>query len=54
LKPLGKELDGKLVIVNTEWPIETMFYVDCIAYPYIPDPMVISELQQKGYTVLIR
>jgi len=54
LKPLGKELDGKLVIFNTEWPIETMFYVDCSAYPCIPDQMVISELQEKGYTVLIR
>lgn len=53
-KPLGKKLNGKLVIFNTQWPIETMFYVDCIAYPYIPDPVVISDLQKRGYVVLIQ
>ena len=53
MKALGKALNGKLVIFNTERPIETMFYVDCIAYPFIPDQRTISDLKQRGFMVLI-
>jgi 4-amino-4-deoxy-L-arabinose transferase-like glycosyltransferase len=54
LKPLGKKYNGKLVIFNTERPIETMFYVDCIAYSNIPSDEKIIELEKKGYTVIVQ
>lgn len=54
LKPLGKQYNGKLVIFNTERPIETMFYIDCIAYSIIPSDEKIIELERKGYKVIVK
>jgi 4-amino-4-deoxy-L-arabinose transferase-like glycosyltransferase len=54
LKPLGRKYDGKLVIFNTDRPIETMFYVDCIAYSILPSNERISELEKKGYKVIVQ
>lgn len=53
-EPLGKKYNGKLVIFNTERPIETMFYVDCVAYSSLPPEEKISELEKKGYKVIVR
>ncbi len=54
LAPLGEAADGKLVIFNTEHPIETMFYVDCVAYSFIPEQHVIADLEKKGYRIMIQ
>ncbi len=53
LKPLGIKYNGKLVIFNTDRPIETMFYVDYIAYSNIPSHEKIIELEKKGYKVIV-
>jgi 4-amino-4-deoxy-L-arabinose transferase len=54
LEPLSKQYNGKLIIFNTDRPIETMFYIDCIAYSIIPEKEKILELEQEGYKVLIK
>ena len=54
LQPLAKQLNGKLIIFNTDRPIESMFYLDCIAYSFIPTKDKIAELEKEGYVVLIK
>lgn len=49
----GLAPNGKLVVFGAAQPIETMFYVDCVAYPSLPDARQIKELQGRGYTVLM-
>jgi hypothetical protein len=53
LEPLGRKYNGKLVIFNTGRPIETMFYVDCVAYSILPTQEKIIELEKKGYKVIV-
>jgi 4-amino-4-deoxy-L-arabinose transferase-like glycosyltransferase len=53
LEPLGRKCNGKLVIFNTGRPIETMFYVDCVAYSILPTQEKIIELEKKGYKVIV-
>ncbi len=54
LIPAGEAAGGKLVIFNTEHPIEMMFYVDCVAYPFVPEQHVIADLEKKGYRVVMQ
>ena len=54
LKSQSIQLNGKLVIFNTERPIETMFYIDCIAYSFTPTKKTVLELEREGYKVLIK
>jgi 4-amino-4-deoxy-L-arabinose transferase len=54
LQPLAKQLKGKLIIFNTDRPIESMFYLDCVAYSFIPTEDKIAELEREGYTILIK
>jgi len=42
-----------LIIFNTDRPIETMFYIDCTAYPFIPEKGVPDSLEQHGYKVIL-
>jgi 4-amino-4-deoxy-L-arabinose transferase-like glycosyltransferase len=43
----------KAVVFNAEHYIETMFYLDCIAYPQLPDTATVNDLTSKGYRVII-
>jgi 4-amino-4-deoxy-L-arabinose transferase len=49
------QLDPKKpnVVFNSKHPIETMFYRDCTAYPFIPSLFMIAQLEQKGYNIVI-
>ncbi len=47
-----KTRDGNLVILNSKRPIETMFYINCAAYPFIPDNKTINRLKSKGYKII--
>jgi len=53
-----KELNDKKihngVLFNYDKPIEAMFYTNLIVYPFIPDKKVISDLIERGYTVIIK
>ncbi|HOY39810.1 MAG TPA: glycosyltransferase family 39 protein [Bacteroidales bacterium] len=56
IKTLKKSLPENthnLVIFNTPHPIETMFYIDCIAYDFVPDSTLINNIKDRGYTVKI-
>jgi len=54
IKSLPEPATGKeMVIFNASYPIETMFYKDCIAYPYIPDTAILTDLKRRGYQVMI-
>ena len=53
LKPLSSEVQGKLVIFNTLHPIETMFYLNCTAYNYLPDQKTTTEIERSGYKIII-
>lgn len=44
----------KTIVFNTERPIETMFYIDCIAYPSIPAESLQMELKENGYSIIIK
>jgi len=46
--------EDKTVIFNTEYPVETMFYTDCTAYPGIPDSLTLARINELGYVILIR
>jgi 4-amino-4-deoxy-L-arabinose transferase len=39
------------VLYNSKYPVETMFYTNCIAYERSIDSATILSLQQKGYRV---
>jgi len=43
-----------IVIFNSEYPIETMFYLDCAAYSTTPDSLTLSDLHKKGHAIFIR
>ncbi|MCD4682841.1 MAG: glycosyltransferase family 39 protein [Bacteroidales bacterium] len=55
LRKLNENLDinKQIVIFNVGRPIETMFYVNCIAYSNIPDIETIKRISDSGYTILI-
>jgi len=53
MKSLHGESKGRLAIFNSAYPVETMFYLDCTAYPNIPDKAKISELKDLGYKIII-
>jgi len=44
---------SKVVIFNVDRPVETMFYINCTAYPQIPDKNILQELTESGYTLFI-
>ncbi|NLA25338.1 MAG: hypothetical protein GX879_10270, partial [Bacteroidales bacterium] len=48
---LGENTE-KLVIVNATHPIETMFYINCIAYDFSFDAEKIIEIEKHGYKVI--
>lgn len=41
------------VLFNIPCPIELMFYTDCIAYPFIPDSILINKLHSQNYNLFI-
>ncbi|MBP7462841.1 MAG: glycosyltransferase family 39 protein [Bacteroidales bacterium] len=45
--------DGKTVIFNASHPIETMFYIDCIAYDFTPSAGGIEKIEKQGYRVIV-
>lgn len=45
---------GRVVIFNTERPVEAMFYTGCTAYPGIPPDSTLTRLRTEGYTVFVR
>ncbi len=46
--------DKKIIIFNTPYYIETMFYLDITAaYPYLPSIEQINQLTFKGYAIFI-
>jgi hypothetical protein len=53
LKNLNDEKISNGVLFNYDKPIEAMFYTNLTVYPNIPDKNVISDLIEKGYTVII-
>ncbi|MDX9905674.1 MAG: glycosyltransferase family 39 protein [Bacteroidales bacterium] len=56
LKELDKQLPDyrNVVVFNARYPIETMFYTDCMAYETIPDSAALMGLDQRGYSIFIR
>ncbi|MGB4655678.1 MAG: glycosyltransferase family 39 protein [Bacteroidales bacterium] len=53
LRKLNKKNISKGVLLNYNKPIEAMFYTNLTAYPYIPDKNKITDMIEKGYTVII-
>jgi len=53
LKKLNNKKINKGVLFNYDKPIEAMFYMNLTVYSYIPDKKVITDLIEKGYTVMI-
>ncbi|GAB4204852.1 MAG: hypothetical protein Fur0023_13050 [Bacteroidia bacterium] len=53
LKKLNDKKIKNGVLFNYDKPIEAMFYTNLTAYPDIPDKKIITELIEKGYTVII-
>ena len=53
LKELNKKKITKGILFNYDKPIEAMFYTDLTAYRIIPDKNTITELTEKGYTIII-
>lgn len=50
LQNFSKTVDEeKTIVFGTEKYIETMFYSNCIAYPYLPNKQTIKYLQKNGY-----
>lgn len=48
-----EQADGKLAIFNTPNPIETMFYVDCSAYAFVPADSTLQRATDQGYKVIV-
>jgi 4-amino-4-deoxy-L-arabinose transferase-like glycosyltransferase len=46
-------LDSASVVLNTPFPIETMFYTDAIAYGDKPTHGMVDSLQEMGYKVYV-
>ncbi|MBN1133120.1 MAG: glycosyltransferase family 39 protein [Bacteroidales bacterium] len=55
LKALNRSIDdrSKVIVFNADHPVETMFYVNCTAYPDLPGRQVLEGLTGSGYTLLI-
>lgn len=54
IKALKKlKIDANTIIFNAPRPIETMFYIDCIAYSHLPDNKEITKLKERGFKVII-
>ena len=47
------DIDANTILFNAPRPIETMFYLDCIAYSHIPKIKEIKILEDKGFKVMI-
>jgi hypothetical protein len=45
--------EKKVVIFNSEKPVETMFYTNFTAYSGIPDSTTINKFISRGYTAYI-
>ncbi len=56
LKELNEKADRRknIVVFNVPRPIETMFYLNCTAYPGIPDSTTLDSLAGTGHAVWIR
>ena len=56
LRTLNEQIKEKknIVVFNSEHPIETMFYTDCVAYSTTPDSSTLYSLHEKGYEIYIR
>ena len=53
LKELNNENIDRGVLINYGNPIDAMFYTDLVAYSYIPEERIITDLMQEGYTVIV-
>ncbi len=54
IKSLDKnDSNPKKVIFNNEYPIETMFHTDFIAYEKVPGITKLRDLRQEGYSIYI-
>ncbi len=53
LKKINDSKIGKGVIFNYDKPIEAMFYTNLTAYQSIPDYKTVTDLIEKGYTIII-
>lgn len=53
LKKLNTKNIQKGVLFNYDKPIEAMFYTNLTAYSNIPDKKAVTDLIEKGYTVII-
>lgn len=56
LRALNKQTANKdsVIVFNAERPIETMFYSNSTAYFDIPKTQILHNLENNGYTILIR
>lgn len=56
LKMLAENLpqDEKLVVLNTPYPIETMFYTHAVAYPVSPEDSTLVRISHLGYRIYFR
>ena len=53
LRDLNKEKIERGVLFNYDHPIEAMFYTDLTVYPHLPDQKTISQIRDRGYTILV-
>ncbi len=55
LKKFGKTLDDpkKVVLFNTQYPVEAMYYTDCTAYLKTPNRETLDSLMIAGYEIHI-
>ena len=54
LRQLNRQItEKKVILFNSERPIETMFYTNFIAYSSKPDTLEIKNLLSQGYTLYI-
>ncbi len=53
LKQLGRQHISNGVLLNSNHPIEAMFYTDLTAYENLPEKKVIQDLIAEGHTVVI-
>lgn len=53
LKGLNQRNIANGVLFNYDKPIQAMFYTNLTVYPIIPDKEVITDLIEKGYTIII-
>ena len=54
LRHLNQQItEKKVILFNSERPIETMFYTNFTAYSSVPDTMEINNLLSQGYAIYI-